>query len=405
MAHPNTLVLLFFGDMKLIKNVTTEDMLIGPNNEPRVVLSNELVEHQPIYKIVPEIGESFIIGLDQVISVYCDGRELELPFSDYLNMPDTWKINCRLRMTAIDYTRNDTSNDPYLIGILLSGDYADVPEVIRKYLEIKLDFLDAGIQSDSKFNHDEIEYLLDNKYIPNNYLYNCKEIRLRLLKGLCNVFSTRDTARSNISRSSSGSRSSVRSASSTRKSSRSDIKTRKTSRSKSIKAKSYNRVKTPTPTRKTSTTPTRKTSKSPKTPTRKASKSPKTPTRKASTTPTRKASKSPKTPTRKASTTPTRKASKSPTKKPTSKYCVLKSLVFKDKILRDQIKFLIRSLGIRCVEVNDTLNLDTEFKCESLCSSFSFVPYDTSDVYNILLDKDNQYLLSSCIISNGHRKF
>jgi hypothetical protein len=81
---------------------------------------------------------------------------------------------------------------------------------------------------------------------------------------------------------------------------------------------------------------------------------------------------------------------------------VLKTITIRDKILRDQVKFLIRSLGIKCIEITDTLNLDINLNTEFLYSAFTAELHDTSPVYNITVDKDNKFLSASCIILNGH---
>ena len=103
---------------------------------------------------------------------------------------------------------------------------------------------------------------------------------------------------------------------------------------------------------------------------------------------------------------PAKTHAKSPAKKKANvKHFLLKSIVFKDKILRDQIKFLIRSLGIRCVEVLNTLNIDPDFSPNKIYSTFSVIPCETGDVYNLVVDKNNKYLSSSCVVMNGYNKY
>jgi ATP-dependent Lon protease len=190
--HPDTQILLYFGGMKAVKDISRGDILIGDDNHPRIVMST-ITGSDTMYKIIPEFSDSFICNSPHILTVHNEftGLTLDIPLNEYMEKSEAWKTKHKLFYIPVEYQRQDTKNDPYMVGVLLGGSAETKDAVIKEYLSKRLDNLAdyvAGSLALSSLNlnavdGDEISHLLNHKYIPDEYLYNTREIRYKILRG------------------------------------------------------------------------------------------------------------------------------------------------------------------------------------------------------------------------------
>ncbi len=192
--HPDTQILLYLGGMKAAKNISRGDILIGDDGEPRIVLTTTEGKDQ-MYSVLPEFGDGFIANSVHILTLIDDstGDIVDIPINEYLQKSDAWKTKYKLFYKPVEYQKQTIKNDPYLVGLLLGSNKKSSDEIVKDYLSKKLDEItkcvQAGTSSDTLETIDktEIGYLLNHRYIPDEYLYNTRAIRHRLLLGYCDA--------------------------------------------------------------------------------------------------------------------------------------------------------------------------------------------------------------------------
>jgi ATP-dependent Lon protease len=190
--HPNTQLLLFFGGMKAAKDIIRGDILIGDDNQPRIVMSTTNGTEQ-MYKILPEFSDPFIVNKPHVLTLYNQFTNLtvDMALDEYLEKSEAWKSKHKLYSVPVDYNKQDVKNDPYMIGIVLGGNTKTKDQIIKDYLLKRLNNIAGYVAGQlsvtslnlNDVNHDEITYIINHKYIPDEYIYNTRDVRYNLLKG------------------------------------------------------------------------------------------------------------------------------------------------------------------------------------------------------------------------------
>lgn len=221
-VHPDTDILLYFGGIKKAKDIQRADILVGDDNQPRIV-KNINSGQGLLYKIIPETNDEFIINLSHNLTLYNEssGRTIDIILEDYLNKDNTWRKAYKLIHTPISYEKQDIKNEPYIIGLLTGktiefesdkgaqiaeADYKSqyknniASELLRRYLFKKLDKLSQFIHGNMSFknlnitdlDYDEILQINETKYIPDNYIFNNKQVRTALLNGIIDITKVED---------------------------------------------------------------------------------------------------------------------------------------------------------------------------------------------------------------------
>jgi hypothetical protein len=190
--HPDTQLMLYLGGMKSAKHINRGDVLMGDDSSARIV-TKVITSSDMMFRITPEYTEHFIVSASHVLIMYNEftDKVIDMPLSEYMDQPDTWKLKHKMYCVPVDYDAQDVKNDPYLVGILLSSKTDSIDGTVKEYLTRRLDNLASFVNglSDAKsltkvdIDKDEIEYLLNHRYIPDNYLYNTRENRHKLLRG------------------------------------------------------------------------------------------------------------------------------------------------------------------------------------------------------------------------------
>ena len=461
--HPDTQVLLFFGGMKAVKSLIRGDILIGDDKQPRIVM-NISMGGDTMFKIAPEKNDTFIISASHLLNLYNEFTEeyVHISVHDYIVKNDTWRSKHSIYLTPIEYASQTITNDPYLIGVLLLSKSNNVDDIMKDYLNKKLDSLSKFVTSKLQrsalkvdmIDRNEIEYLLNFRYIPDAYMYNTREVRLKLLRGVIDIYertpgsskrskSVETPHSSSLLRSTRSS--SAKSVGSRRSSSQPHSSTNRSTRQQQLKIKKLpefvsgmkaHTTKSPiTYTTKSPahTQPIRQTKSpithQPKSPAHtqpiRQTKSPIThqPKSPAHTQPIRQ-TKSPnrlskhKTTNRSPppkSNHPRRRSltpkiiTASQKQKPKKKLPSIKinisdiKLFIKDFILLEQLKFLARSIGFVSYNIMNELHIigninEVPVINMKQMSKFELHPYDENDYISITTDGNNRFLLANCLV-------
>ena len=223
-----TKVVMFSGELKAVEDVVVGDLLMGPDSNPRKVLSLSQGVGQ-LYKVHQCKGIDYVVNEQHVLclkkSIACKGKPnqkrrypnyeqyVEISVKDYLEKTNRWKRNFNGYRTAIEFPKTSVPIDPYFLGIWLGdGTKANLnittadPEIVD-YLNIYTKSVNqelviacnAGNATTYRIKGTRGRYskgkgevleefqnlgLLFNKHIPDVYLHNTREIRLQVLAGI-----------------------------------------------------------------------------------------------------------------------------------------------------------------------------------------------------------------------------
>lgn len=221
---PDTLVMMYDGSTKAAKDVIVGDVLMGDDSAPRNVL--KLFEGtQEMYDVIPEKGDSYRVNKDHVLTLEyteepfvqwcgrddcykvhwyeggkvrtktfqvrgeykinktksdalmnanaffetlkaCD-KSIDIPVHEYLKKSKTWKRMHKGVRRAIDFKTQTVPIDPYMLGLWLGDGSSGKKWRDNPFYKFLQDY-----------------NLLNNKHIPQSYLVNSRENRLKLLAGL-----------------------------------------------------------------------------------------------------------------------------------------------------------------------------------------------------------------------------
>ena len=225
-----TKVLMYDGSFKEVQDVFLGDELMGTDSKPRKVLSL-FRGVQQMYKIIQNKGLSYIVNEDHILSLInntpavfkrkmVNGKRvfdydseplhekksevLNISVKDYLNLNK--KIVKQIKgyvSDTIEFIEKPLLIDPYYFGLWLGdGDKRQIRSITTSDIEIieYLKSIGGEYSKSSKYEillpkgmyNDEFKKIynlktidsLDEKYIPNDYIINSKENRLKLLAGI-----------------------------------------------------------------------------------------------------------------------------------------------------------------------------------------------------------------------------
>ena len=226
----NTPIMLFNGEIKMVQDITLNDVLMGDDSTPRNILALGNGTEK-MYKIEQVKADDYIVNESHILSLkmtkagrkgykhqtilgkrYLKDDILDICIKDYLSLPKYIKECLKGYKVGIDFCETQVSLDSYALGYWL-GDGSShnfsittIDEPIIEYFrefanKNELQFKQgvgrhtitysittgrAGGRSDKNILINKLkEYnLLNNKHIPKQYKCNSREIRLKLLAGL-----------------------------------------------------------------------------------------------------------------------------------------------------------------------------------------------------------------------------
>ena len=228
-----TKVVMHDGKRKPVEDVKIGDKLMGPDSKPRTVTAVYRGKDRNMYRISQSKGDSYVVNsrhINTFIEVDRSGGSLEMRKKRIvdIDMPTLQSYTknriaetLRTFKVAWELKERKIQIDPYFLGVWLGDGYSDKIIIHKPYKEI-YDFCDeyaarigmscdhegwnenlkclanhifykgnqGGIRERRDLKNNDLykafkHYkLFNNKHIPEDFLYNTKENRLKLLAGL-----------------------------------------------------------------------------------------------------------------------------------------------------------------------------------------------------------------------------
>lgn len=227
-----TKVMMYDGTFKEVQNVRPGDQLMGPDSKPRNVLSLCRGEEQMYWihqsnGMSYRVNENHILSLKRVIPARYSKKTINgkrvldktkllkekevnienISVVDYLSSSNNFKIQTEGYVPErIDFPERQLEIDPYYFGLWLAdGNTSDIKAITNTDVEI-IEYLKTVDPELYNNKHSEITYRVTNensgfnekfkkiynltnissleeKYIPEDYIYNSYENRMKLVAG------------------------------------------------------------------------------------------------------------------------------------------------------------------------------------------------------------------------------
>jgi superfamily II DNA or RNA helicase len=216
-----TPVLMFDGTIKAVEDIAAGELLMGPDSEPRTVLS-VCRGREMLYRIDQKrAGESYVVNESHVLSLVMtggsmhscgipDGSVVNLSVKDYLQRNRTFKHCAKGYRTGVEFGYSDVPLDPYFLGVWLGDgtsktvefttEDSEVVDAMTEYatsrgVATKLRCtagraatysISNGLKKTGHVIHSDMKSLnlFNNKHVPHIYKANSRDIRLGVLAGL-----------------------------------------------------------------------------------------------------------------------------------------------------------------------------------------------------------------------------
>ncbi len=227
-----TEILMYDGTLKKIENIKVDELAMGPDSKPRKVLdiskgTSELFEVRQSCADTYVVNENHILSLKKSQSSGDDRTDrqpngrypndpdlMNIPIKEYLKKSAKWKYFFRgYKAGVIEFLEQSVPIDPYLLSVWLGNGSNYTIKICNMKNEL-VDWLyeyvaknDLLIHEYRKKGNKAIDYtiskkktkflhvnpllnefrklnLMKNKHIPQCYISNSKEIRLKTLAGL-----------------------------------------------------------------------------------------------------------------------------------------------------------------------------------------------------------------------------
>ena len=213
-----TKVVMYDGSLKNVENVLPGDQLMGDDSSPRNVISICRGREQ-MYWVRQNKGMSYRVNESHILSLkrsrnegsHKKGAVLNIEVANWIKKSKKFQSNYKGYKVAIELTEKETLLPPYFLGLWL-GDGTSSDAVITNTDQEITNYLegfakDRGFTLNIRKHKNRAQSLavvggkqghkghslkkelqevgvLNNKHIPDNYLYNSSSKRLELLAGL-----------------------------------------------------------------------------------------------------------------------------------------------------------------------------------------------------------------------------
>lgn len=227
-----TKVRMYHGGVKNVEDVVVGDLLMGPDSTPRTVLKLHTGEDD-MYEVQQNQAMNYVVNSEHIISlrrnscVQCTftikkgqlrwvypqyGDIANVPLYELITKSETFFDTFSGYKVGVEYEEKPIEIDPYFLGLWLGDGTSSSTDITSMDQEI-VDYVHwYGNELDLKVTTKEIsgsnrakgyaivrrspqhqntlrnllknENLIQNKHIPDKYLYNTRKIRLELLAGL-----------------------------------------------------------------------------------------------------------------------------------------------------------------------------------------------------------------------------
>lgn len=236
----NTPIVMYDGSIKMIQDIKVGDALMGIDSKPRYV--KELIHgFGEMFDVHQRFGKDFTVTRNHILSVkvkkggkgyklinpfdgkkYSVGEYFNISVDDYLKTSNEFKKRVACWKTSVEWDEKEIEPyiEPYFLGIWLGDGHSDhagittIDKEISNYIIEYSKKYNHRIRISGKDNTLALEYhivgekgelkedghvktypneilkglnnlnVINNKHIPNNYLYTSRKNRLELLAGL-----------------------------------------------------------------------------------------------------------------------------------------------------------------------------------------------------------------------------
>ena len=215
-----TKILMFNGELKSVETISKGDLLMGPDSQARYVL-NTTKGYGPMFRIKHLHGIEYRANGNHILSLKksrtegmgAKGSIVNISINDYLAKSGKYKSNYKVYKMAVEWPAKELPIDPYYLGLWLGDGGSDDSRITSADQEIIGWLMEFARQNGMELHKYEgkrgtASYaivtthatkinrkdsmrvrlrkigLLGNKYIPELYLINNRQNRLRLLAGL-----------------------------------------------------------------------------------------------------------------------------------------------------------------------------------------------------------------------------
>lgn len=215
-----TKVVMFDGTLRNVEDVREGDLLMGDDSTPRRVLSLAR-GRENMYWVRQNKGDDYRVNESHILSLkrsrnegpHRHGDVLNIEVREWLKKGPKFQSNYKGYKVAVEFEERAVPLDPYFLGVWLgdgaagncriTGQDAEIIEYLHEYAAELGMQVTTGVVADRCNSYgitrgrqggsvaeysvqDELRQLgvLNNKHIPQQYLVNSTESRLRLLAGL-----------------------------------------------------------------------------------------------------------------------------------------------------------------------------------------------------------------------------
>src|SRR5208283_3003475 len=221
-----TPIMMFDGTIKNVENVVVGDLIMGDDSTPREVISLAYGIEE-MFRITPKKGEPYEVNKSHILSLkstnlgktkkyeYLNdekingGKLFDIPLEKYLYLSEWKKSILKGYRVSVNFIKQPIDIDPYFLGVWLGDGRSNSQEIcsedneiitylnnyakslnlkVSKYNEpSKADgYSIVGISKKSNIllNMLRKHNLINNKHIPQCYVSNNRNIRLKVLAGI-----------------------------------------------------------------------------------------------------------------------------------------------------------------------------------------------------------------------------
>jgi hypothetical protein len=191
-----TALRMYFKGEKYISELVEGDILMSDRFKPLIVESIVTKKHT-LFTIDVHGEDKLSMTADSTIHTYNTSTQnyKSIKLCEYMNLQPYHRDKYLFCATAIQYRKRETKNDPYLIGLLLGSNQQNAEVLLRDYFLSRIETLSQKLnkKSDKKVKEhyqvmdvdkDELMLIISNDYqLPDEYCYNEAVVRLAFLKG------------------------------------------------------------------------------------------------------------------------------------------------------------------------------------------------------------------------------
>jgi replicative DNA helicase len=215
-----TKVIMFDGRKRGVEDIVQGDQLMGPDSKPRTVLSLARGVDQ-MYMVHQKKGISYRVNSSHILSLkrsrneyrHKQGDILNIPIEDYIKSSKKFKSNYKGYRSGVEFPEKELTVDPYYMGLWLGDGTSSATATITNPDKEIIEWLEGyakklGLifkplickdrcpgwtittENRSSLKHLSLTAKMkaygvhNNKHIPDDFIYNSRENRLKLLAGL-----------------------------------------------------------------------------------------------------------------------------------------------------------------------------------------------------------------------------